>query len=397
MFGSMLVSMWLWTRAGGEITINGAGKLAGILGMILMSWTTILGARIKALEDYFYSQNKAYINHHLLGGTSFLLLLGHPILLSINYLKFSTYAAWSFLIPGEYLAKNYGIFALWLMIVLLALTLFVKIDYKKWHFSHKFMSAVFLLAGLHWLTISSDVANDVWLRGYMIMIYSLGAAAIVYRTILPQTLIKKFAYRVSATRIKNKYLFLKLKPEDREMIYRPGQFVFLEVFGESHPLSLASKDREVELIVKLGGDWTERLKELKIGSLVKIEGPFGKFGQTTGVKEEVWVAGGVGIVPFIGLAKTSSGKKIKLFYSVKSKDELINEKEWLSKSSANFQVVLIESDKQGRLTAEQLISKNKETEYLLCGPTGMTVNIKKELIKLNINPNKIISEEFFLR
>lgn len=123
------------------------------------------------------------------------------------------------------------------------------------------------------------------------MIYSLGAAAIVYRTILPQTLIKKFAYRVSATRIKNKYLFLKLKPEDREMIYRPGQFVFLEVFGESHPLSLASKDREVELIVKLGGDWTERLKELKIGSLVKIEGPFGKFGQTTGVKEEVWVAG----------------------------------------------------------------------------------------------------------
>lgn len=63
--------------------------------------------------------------------------------------------------PGEYLAKNYGIFALWLMIVLLVLTLFVKIDYKKWHFSHKFMSAVFLLAGLHWLTISSDVANDV--------------------------------------------------------------------------------------------------------------------------------------------------------------------------------------------------------------------------------------------
>ena len=102
-------------------------------------------------------------------------------------------------------------------------------------------------------------------------------------------------------------------------------------------------------------------------------------------------------MPFIGLAKNLGHKKITLYYSVKNKSEIINEKEFKTKISANFKFVLIESEKQGRLVARQVVSQNKNTDYLLCGPPAMVVQIKNDLQQLKVKPEKIISEEFFLR
>ncbi len=394
---SILIAGWLWIGEGKEFSVNEIGKLFGILGIVLMSWTTILGARIKFLEDYFYSLNKAYINHHLTGGASFLLILFHPVLLSIRYLNYSVSAAWEFFLPSQYMAKNFGIAAVWLMVGLMVLTLFVKIDYKKWHISHKFMSAVFILSVIHWMTIYSDVSENMILRGYLMLISSLGIGAIIYRTLLPGKLVKKYNYVVGKHKVYHQHLILNLKPETEKMVYKPGQFVFLEVFGESHPLSLSSNNDELELIIKINGDWTNKLTRLKDNDLVKVEGPYGKFGQNKSNDEEVWIAGGVGIVPFVALAKIKSKKKIKLFYSVKTNYDLIKVKELIKKTSDKFQVKFIESDKQGRLKAEQVLSNNPNTEYLLCGPTGMVENIKNDLIKLKVKPKKIISEEFFLK
>ena len=384
-YGSVGVIIgWGW-QSGKMSSWYGWGQLLGLIGLILMSAVLVLEARVGWLEDYFYSQNKAYVNHHLIGGISFILLLFHPILLGVK------------LLPTTNQAQNWGILALWLMIGLLFITFFTKIDYRKWHLTHKFMAVVFVFAGIHWLTISSDVSTNLILRTYVMIIYTLGIAAIVYRTLLPKLMVKKYNYKVINKKLINNILFLQLEATGEKLIYRTGQFIFLERGGESHPLSLASNGERLEVVVKTNGDWTKKLTELKINETVKIEGPYGKFGQNVTGDEEVWVAGGVGIVPFIGLAKNLGHKKITLYYSVKNKSEIINEKEFKTKISANFKFVLIESEKQGRLVARQVVSQNKNTDYLLCGPPAMVVQIKNDLQQLKVKPEKIISEEFFLR
>ena len=378
---------------GGKIiSIYIFGQIAGLIGLVLMCCSVVLGARIKFLEDYFYSQNKVYVNHHFIGIVSFILILLHPILLATKFIN----GSFEFIWVANNLANSFGIMAFWLMMFLLFITFYKKVNYKNWYFTHKFLSLVYIFAGVHWLIVSSDVSINIPLRIFILAVYLIGVLAIIYRTLIPKIAVKKYDYKIIIKKVFERYLYLKLEAVGEKMSYKPGQFIFMEVLNEVHPFSLASNDEFLELIIGTTGDWTIKLKELQINTIVKIEGPFGKFGQDI-EGEEVWIAGGLGIVPFIGLVKNRKDKKITLYYSVRNRSDIINEKEIMENVSSNFKVIFIESNIQGRLTCDQVLCQSNSVKYLLCGPLSMVKSMKKGLLKLGVNPKNIISEEFYLR
>ena len=76
--------------------------------------------------------------------------------------------------------------------------------------------------------------------------------------------------------------------------------------------------------IKPLGDYTRGLAgRVKVGDNVIVEGPYGRFDFGEVSEDQVWVAGGVGVAPFLArlemLAATDSAKgKVHFFYCVKN-------------------------------------------------------------------------------
>jgi len=386
------------------------GQLLALTGISLFAITLFLNTRLKLLENTFGGLNKVFPIHHLLGKISALLILLHPFSLFLSNLLISFSQAISFLFSNKSFAYFAGPIAWTILMAIIFITLYVNIPYHLWRFIHQFTGIAFLFASYHALNTGSDVINSM-LRIYLYFVIGLGASAYFYRTILGPIIIKKYRYRVKELNKKTAdILEVILTPEKEKVNFIAGQFVFTKfknqsLIEEQHPFSIISspKKNELSLAVKILGDFTSTLPNIEKGTLVKIEGPYGKFTQTGSRKNQIWIAGGIGITPFLSILKTlDPGKKVDLFYSVSEKKEAIylNELEKESKTNKNFHFFLWESKIKSHLTAKTVkkltkgLLKNKS--IFICAPIPMIKDLKTQFADLGVSRNLIKSEEFKL-
>ncbi|WP_152612964.1 FAD-binding oxidoreductase [Tateyamaria sp. ANG-S1] len=87
-----------------------------------------------------------------------------------------------------------------------------------------------------------------------------------------------------------------LKPVDKMLDFKPGQFAFVEVEGkgwnEPHPFTISSAPGEDRLrfTMKVLGDWTRKVREeLQPGGVVQVRGPYGRFDTTKAGKKQIWL------------------------------------------------------------------------------------------------------------
>ena len=177
-------------------TMTSLGQVTGLLGMTLFALNLIISNRSIFFDRFFTGLHHFYNAHKWMGSFSFSLLLFHPLFLVVRYISISLYDAAMFLLPNGNFAINTGIIALLGMIVLLSVTLYLKIKYNIWRFSHKFMVFVFVLAILHVLLITSDVSRDLFLRIYIIFFSMLGLISGFYRSFLRIFFDKDFEFTV---------------------------------------------------------------------------------------------------------------------------------------------------------------------------------------------------------
>jgi predicted ferric reductase len=395
------------------ITIINIGRIAGLLGMALFASVLVLSARLKFLENYFGGLNKMYAWHHFFGGVALALLLFHPLLLTAKYIPQSLDKAVLMFIPVGNWPNNFGIFALYLMIILLVFTFYIRPRYHVWKLSHKFFGLAFFFAGLHAFLIPSDISRYLPLKIYMLILAGMGLTAFFYRSVFGRLLVKKFSYAVENIRaLNNDILEIEMRPRNKKINFSPGQFVFAIFHShglkiEEHPFSIISSPQEnnLKITIKSLGDYTSILRDkIKKGDAVKIEGPFGMLfsnGESNN-KNQVWIAGGIGVTPFLSAAKDlKSNNKIDLYYCVNNKEEavyldILSE---ISYNNNNFRIIPFYSKEFGFITADLIkkTSGNLESkEIFLCGPPTMMKSLKKQFKKLGINENPIHSEEFNL-
>lgn len=395
-------------------TLNSFGQITGLTGMAMFALTLVLSARLKFLENYFGGLNRVYIAHHIFGSIAFILLLFHPLILAGKFAQVSIRSAALFLLPGTDWPINFGIIALFLMMLFLILTFFVKLPYQVWKFSHQFLGIAFFFAALHSFFIQSDISQNLILKIYMLILVSAGIIAFIYRVILTKFLEKHFNYVLKNVKILAENIVeIEMKPKNKRINFVPGQFVFVRfiddnISAESHPFSISSgiSDENLKLTIKSLGDYTSQLKNIKVGAFAKIEGPFGKFSYLNFQnKSQIWVAGGIGITPFLSMARSlkkyQHKQKIYLYYCVNNEKEAVFIKDFLriSRQNPNFRIIPFYSEKQGRINAN-IIQKTsgslKGKEIFLCGPPAMMKNLRQQLLKLKVSIKNIHSEEFQL-
>jgi predicted ferric reductase len=138
-----------------------------------------------------------------------------------------------------------------------------------------------------------------------------------------------------------------------------------------------------------------------------VEGAYGRFSYGNfGNSQQIWVAGGIGITPFLSMARALGPDvaRVDLYYSVKNESELVGlaELQAVQASGQNqvFRLFPFVADKQGFLTAayiDQYSGGLQGKDVLLCGPPPMMKALKKQLRDLGVPRRRVHSEEFSLQ
>jgi len=412
------VGLWYFQGTGSyslsnynDITYS-IGRIAGLIGMTMFALTFVLSTRLKFVDRIFGGLDKSYVAHGILGGTALIMIMAHPIFLVLKFIPDNIKLAASYLIPGGALSVDFGIIALVIMIFLIYLTLYSKIRYHRWKFTHEFLGLVFVFAVLHIFLVRNTVAIDDIFPGYYVyasLVSMVGLISFAY-SLLVRKESKEKEYRISSVKqLNNEVHEIIMVPVKEGISYRAGQFVFLsfrneKLSEEPHPFSIASKsnDREIKVIVKALGDFTSQLAHLKAGNRVFIEGPYGMFNEKYSNKEQVWLAGGIGITPFMGMAEdfAQHGKnKTHLFYSVRGHEHLvgINELREVESKNNNFNVIPWITHTKGHLGIKEIrgaIGELNDKEFYLCGPSAFKDSLVNALLEAGVSKKQVHMEEF---
>ncbi len=390
-------------------TLTSLGQITGLVGMAMFALTFILSSRIGGLEDYFGGMNKAYVAHHIFGGVSFILLLIHPLLLAGSYIPLSLKSAADMLLPSTNWQVNLGITALLFMMSMLIFTFFVNLPYEVWRFTHKFLGVAFFFGGLHAFFIPSDMSRYLYVRIYMLTLIGIGLAGYLYRTVLGRFLVKRYTYIVKkVNQLNPQTLDVVMAPQKKPLHFAPGQFVYISFkkrkLQETHPFSILSppENSDMALGLKTVGDFTNEMKNLKPGTLVRVEGPFGRFTYSLfNNYQQIWIAGGIGITPFISMAKSISDLKYKINFYILARDveEMVYLRDAVLSEARfpNLNVIPHYSSLNGRLTATLIQEKSGlllDKDIFMCGPPPMMYALKKQFRALGLKSSHIHSEEF---
>jgi predicted ferric reductase len=394
-------------------TMTSLGEILGLVGVTMFCLNIVLSIRLKIFEDYFGGMNRVYIAHHIFGGTAFIILLFHPLALASAILPYSLKGAALYLLPGDNWSINVGIATLLLTMSLLILTFFVNLPYQLWRFTHKFLGPAFFLASIHGFFISSDISRYGIMKIYMSFFFLLGLIAYTYKTLLGRYFITEYQYTVTQVKtLSDDIVELTLSPIKKAMNSIPGQFVFLRfksknVSQEVHPFSITALGANNSIIfgIKSEGDYTKTLQNLQVGDIAFLEGAFGRFSyQKVKNKNQIWIAGGIGITPFLNMAKslTDTTYTIDLYYSVRTPEEAtyLDELQKIAASNTHFRIFPFFSKTQGRLTAEAIAKTSADIikkEFFICGPPPLMKSLKTQLLKLSVPKDTIHTEEFNLQ
>lgn len=394
-------------------TFTSLGRLSSLIGSTLFAISIILSSRLKIIEEFIAGMNRSYVNHHLIGGVAFILLMLHPVFLTTPYLFISLKSTINFILPPlDNWDVYFGIAALLFMMTLLFITFYTKLPYHIWKMTHKFLGVAFFIGIIHALFSPSDISVYPPLRIYMITLYSISFILYLYRSVFWKFLVPKLSYTVSAVLdLGNKTFQINMTPDNKPLVYKAGQFIFVSFIGkgvspETHPFSLVSVPNSsvLSIAVKEVGDYTFAIDKIPVGTKALIEGPFGAFYKSSSNGNQIWVAGGIGITPFVSMAKNletlqSNPQKTTLFYSTsdKTENQYVDLFKSIQKTDPHFTLIPFYTKEHGHITAEQIVKLqelDEKTELFFCGPPAMMKSLREQFRALGVKQKYIHSEEF---
>ncbi|MCG3268142.1 ferric reductase-like transmembrane domain-containing protein [Yoonia sp. I 8.24] len=193
--------------------------------------------------------------------------------------------------------------------------------------------------------------------------------------------------------------------------HEAGQFSFVTFDRREgkHPFTMASAwdpaTRNIMFISKGLGDYTNFLPEkLTVGGEAKVEGPYGRFTFHCTKERQIWIAGGIGITPFIArmkqMAMTPGTKTIDLIHSI---NEIAPEALELLKAdaaAAGVTLHLVVDSKDGPLTGARLremVPNWQSSSVWFCGPAGFGQALRKDLVAEGLASGAFHQELFNMR
>lgn len=288
---------------------------SGIAAVSLMAMAAVLGARWKWVESVFGGLDRVYETHKWLGVWALVFGSIH-LVFKAGDAEWQTAAIMVLPGPTTRLVRQLSFVAL-MLIVLLALNR--NIPYRVWRWWHKLSGPLFLIVVAHWLSFKSPIALASPAGLWLAALSALGMIAAAYKLLLYPSLSQHAEYRLQSVSANASAVHLQLAPAGRKIPFVPGQFAFLSFkrdgLREPHPFTIASaakEDGSIAFMVRSLGDYTARLvKEAEPGLTADVYAPFGRFQRAADGRAEIWIAGGVGVTPFLAWLQEADGGRFE--------------------------------------------------------------------------------------
>lgn len=295
---------WAWPQGVAPwrmVAIVSAWTGTGLLvaSLVLMLREPLLARSLGGLEPMLRW-------HHRAGVAGYLVLLAHPLALALDARAEDPALAAAVLDPRQSWAVGAGWAALLALMAGLAATFTPSLAYRPWRATHFVLG--FAVAGglVHVLELLGHVGLP-WL------VAAFAAVVLVWRFVLLDRGWRSLAYRVTATAHPAATMVeATLAPLAAGLRAAAGQFVlarFLDseryaACGAFHPFTVSevAAGGRLKVAIKALGPCSAQLQALQPGALVQLQGPFGEFlgrDESPSPRPQLWVAGGIGITPFI--------------------------------------------------------------------------------------------------
>ncbi|SHF66080.1 ferredoxin--NADP+ reductase/benzoate/toluate 1,2-dioxygenase reductase subunit [Mariniphaga anaerophila] len=211
-------------------------------------------------------------------------------------------------------------------------------------------------------------------------------------------------HKIIAVRHLTKSTFV-LRIERKGLPFQTGQFVILRRPGtiEQREYSVYSGEQDdyLEVLVRevTSGKVTPRLKKMKPGDELEIDGPHGFFRfQPTlfPVQKFLFLATGTGISPFHSFVKTYSELNYKLVHGVRFREEAYEHQIFEKQKITLCTSVDKTGDFNGRITDYLCTQElDNDTQCFLCGNSAMIYEAFDILTGKGIPVRNIYSEVYF--
>lgn len=414
-FGVMLFGWWQGS-GGAALAIPGArlvaiGRLFGLIATICILLEVFLMARIPFMESAFDLHD--YVDLHRLNGYGILLgIVGHVVFLVLGY-SGPTHVGlwqqfWDFNTNYEDVLKaSIGTVVFFGATALSVKLLRSKLRYEYWYYSHLTMYGAILLTFMHQIKIGNDLINHKWFLAYWFALY-IGTFGLLgyYRFVRQGVLWWKHRFVVDRIVRESDAVFsVYVTGKDLQQLdYQPGQYanwrvVMPNMILEAHPYSYSSIPGSSFVrfsVSSEGGDFGEKLRKLRPGTPLLMDGPRGAFIASRATQQRiVLVAGGVGVAPYMSTIKgfLDEGREVILAYAARNRSDIAFTSELQELVKRGLVVRAYISNGGTRMTPEAIHQLGTSTVYL-CGPDRLTKAFKHGLRALGHRPSDIISEEF---
>lgn len=397
--------------------LNALGRLTGIAGLGLLLVAAIVSFRIPGFDRLFGGLTTLWRTHHLMGGVSFLLLLSHPLLLALAASKVSLATAVAVLFPASGGTSIWlGWAALILMMVFLApsFSFFGAPHYQRWKRVHKLAGVAAVLALIHTFMLARTIPEP-WATLIWATLALAAIAALAYGLLFARRA-SQYRYTVAGVaRPANNVVELSLEPVGKALRYQAGQFVYLTPYDntlkagcrEEHPYTLSSAPQEsrLRITIKDLGDASRAIQTIKQGSEVRVMGPYGAFFPDHGDDKEIWIAGGIGVTPFLGRARylVAHGEAVDMHLIYCVQDEaralFVDELRQLSARIPGFCLTVHYFYKDGPLSSDFVryhCPDCADRQAYVCGPGALNDLARQVLLANGMPRHHFHSEEFNL-
>lgn len=403
--------LWIMLRPANQQNRLYTGEILGVLAVVLYSGALVTAMRSYFLESLFGGIDLLYRWHRTSATLGTALLLPHALLC----IRQDPIESWAGRVLGLLAIGGLVVLVLWSLIPRLpVIQRVLHSNYRRWFNLHRFIGLFVIAALVHGILVDPVLRLSPVLWWEYIGIAVIGTCAYLSHELLSPVLKPRFDYRVKAVnRLNPTTLEVVLVPVAQPISFVAGQFVFVAFVGvascEYHPFTISStpQDRDLRLSIKTLGDYTQRLyATLQPGEAAIVGQAFGRFDYRHGGRQQIWIAGGIGITPFLSWIRAfpeTLPYDIDLYYSVRTPEDALfrDEIEAASRTHPGFRLHLGYSSSQGKLSVADIertcAGAIIEKDIYMCGPTVMTTSFHGALRKHGLASQQIHFEDFNFR
>jgi predicted ferric reductase len=427
--GNAAIICWLWSRGEGNLNLqptadlfNSIGRITGLLGAYLALIEIVLLARLPWLER-LVGFDKLTVWHRWNGHLCLWLILAHVVFqvwgyAMVDFPPKSFLDEFWFMLDGNIypgmITATVG--TVLIMVVTWSSIVIVRrrLPYELWYAVHLTAYAGIALAWFHQVPTGYELIKHPTATRYWYSLYIATLVLIAWRVAMP--FINGFRHRLRVAEVVPEgtgVVTLRIVGRRLDKLRcEAGQFFQWRFLTRAHwwapqpySLSEAPTGRSLRITIKALGGHSGLMGEIKPGTRVVAEGPFGVFTDAVRTREKVLlVAGGIGITPVRALIEVMEGDVIVL-YRVVAEGDLVFAAELDELAAARgitvIPVIGDHTTPEGRellspAHLRELVPDVAEREVYLCGPPAMTEVLEGELRRAGVARRHLHVERFAL-